>query len=126
MTHPLRFAATHNGPTVARLMSRLPNTNDTGELWTDDTGELWRVKAILDGVNDDTTADNEDFTYGARLWDNDLVPVTVLYPIDLQPGYVLGVPSGPVVIWWATTNGMADGSRLALRHPRTRQCAPDA
>lgn len=117
MTHPLRVNAKHNGPTVARLMSRLSDT---------DTVELWRVNAILEGMNDDTTADGEGFTYGARLWDSELEPVTVLYPKDVQPGYVRGVPSGPVVIWWETTNGMADGSRLALKHPVTRRYPPGA
>ena len=109
-----RRPVARSGPSVVDLMARLAGTFA-------DPHERDRVNAILDGICDDITADNEGFTYGARLWDSDLKEVTVLYPKDVQPGYVKGVPSGPVVIWWETTNGMADGSRLALKHPVTRR-----
>jgi hypothetical protein len=85
--------------------------------------ELDRVAAILDGTAPDHDATGVPFGPGSRLWSSNLRPCTVLYPADVQPDAFHGRASGRLVIWWETTDGLADSTRLITRHPSTRQHA---
>lgn len=88
--------------------------------------EIERVRRILDGEAPDHDAAGVPFGYGSRLWSSNLRPCTVLYPADVQPDAFHGRASGRLVVWWETSDGLADSTRLAHRHPSTRAYAPDA
>jgi hypothetical protein len=88
--------------------------------------EIERVRRILDGEAPDHDAAGAVFGYGSRMWSSNLRPCTVLYPADVQQDAFHGHASGRLVIWWETTDGLADWTRLAERHPSTRAYAPPA
>jgi hypothetical protein len=86
--------------------------------------EIARVRAIVDGTEPDHDASGHPFGIGSRLWSSNLRPCTVLYPLDVEADAFHGRASGRLTLWWETTDGMADWSRLATYHPFTREHAP--
>jgi hypothetical protein len=71
------------------------------------------------------TADGYEIHEGDKFWDNNLRVVTVTKVASYSEANH-NPDNGPVgaLTWWHdTTDGMADGSRLAKRHPDTRQIA---
>jgi hypothetical protein len=69
------------------------------------------------------SADRRPVKPGAEFWDYDLRPCTVLSVSHIEQDH--REVSGATV-WWKTTTGLFDGSRLAYLHPSTRMTVAEA
>jgi hypothetical protein len=77
------------------------------------------VKAVARFFNDRDALGNK-IEVGGKFWNNDLKVVTILPDFRAENDH--RSPDG-VAIWWATSGGSFDGSRLARVHPSTREVA---
>jgi hypothetical protein len=85
--------------------------------------DKWRDLLADDERVLDHSADRRPIRPGATFWDYDLRPTTVLAVGSLDNDH--RSPMG-AVIWWRTTTGLFDGSRLAHVHPSTRMTVAEA
>jgi hypothetical protein len=76
-----------------------------------------RLMDTLADTTKATTADRHPIRIGDEVWDYDLRPCRIvsISTVSLDHREVNGA-----AIWWRTTTGMFDGTRLAWRHPSTR------
>lgn len=107
---------------AAYLGGKVDNFHEWGML-TDEQHKRWTALLADDERVLDHSADRRPIRPGAVLWDYDLRPCTVLAVSSIDNDH--RSPMG-AVIWWKTTTGMFDGSRLAYRHPGTGLPAPEA
>ena len=76
-------------------------------------GQRDRLLEVLDDPTKATTADRHPIKFGETLWDYDLNPCIVVGIADVSLDQR---ETNGAAIWWRTTTGMFDGTRLAYRN----------
>lgn len=108
-----------NGCHSDYLTNSIERLHSAGML-TDEQRTRWLGLIADDGKVMDHTADARPIKPGAVFWDYDLNPTTVLSISHIEGDH--RTPRG-ATIWWKTTTGLFDGSRMAARHPSTQAFA---